>query len=921
MSAYAHPRAALLRLGDDLNRDLSKPFPKHLVSTKFSPPRIGAKHVARADVLAQLQRMQYCRLALVTGSAGYGKTTLLAQWREARLKTGAEVAWLSLTAEDKNYIDFCGALFAAMQRAGMAVEMDLPLESTSASAMDASIAAIVEAAIDLPKDLYLFIDDYQHVEAPLAHRFMQKLLDHGPGNLHFVIASRVAPPLSLSRLRMMNQIVEIESAGLPFDLAETRAFIDENLGPGKINADELTLIQELTSGWPSCLQLIVIMLKNRPDARAMLHDLVWRSSDLQTYLSEEVMAHLPAELAGFAVALSILRRFSPALARAVTDNEHASDLVQRMENENLLIIRVDSDDRSAWYRFHPLFGEFLATRLAQREPEEARELHRRASRWFAAHGQLAEAVRHASAGGDVEFAASVIERSTPAKWSLEYLSPTLHLLEQLPEEALFQHPKLLFMACLTVALTTRPAKAKAWLAHLKTEALAGYPELARSLPLIHAAIAFQHDDTQRMIDALEPHRDASIENPFLQFLLVAELCSAYAAAGRYADAKRMFDLHPIAPAERDNDMALVAQATHASTLLLEGNVREAERQSAALLARSLQAVGRHSISANVSASVLADAWYELDRIDDARETIANRRGLLQSSGPEVMIRTSLCRVRLDLLQEGPDAALAFLQHQAAHFGSMRQPRAVANMLAEQVKVLLLKHDRARALEVAGLLDELARTHAAARGHKAEIASLAALARARLTRDDEPQESLRALQITGEYAQSFGRGRLAALVDLLSATAFAEMKNADGAQACLVRAVESAQRLGLVRTFVDEGAPAGKLLARMVRERTLEGGALRYANELLDRFPESSVSDGTTGSPRRSTGSKLQPVLTQREIEILGLVAQAMSNKRIALALNITLETVKWNLRNIFAKLGVSSRYDAMVWARKQDLIE
>jgi LuxR family maltose regulon positive regulatory protein len=316
--------------------------------------------------------------------------------------------------------------------------------------------------------------------------------------------------------------------------------------------------------------------------------------------------------------------------------------------------------------------------------------------------------------------------------------------------------------------------------------------------------------------------------------------------------------------------------------------------------------------------VLADAYYELDRIDDARETIANRRGLLQSSGPDMLIRASLCRARLDLLQESPDAALSFLQRQIAHMRSMRQVRAVTHLLAEQVKVLLLKGDRTQARETFASLEEIAQAHPAEQGFKAEIPAFAALAKARLLRDEQPEEALRALQITRSHAEAFGRGRLAALADLLSAIIFADLKQTDDALVCLVRAVEAAHRLGLVRTFVDEGAPAGKLLARMVRERKFDGVTLQHATEIIDKFPDSAVTDGPM---RRSSNSKLQPVLTQREVEILGLVAQAMSNKRIALTLNITLETVKWNLRNIFMKLGVSSRYDAMVWARKHELIE
>ncbi|VXC39752.1 ATP-dependent transcriptional regulator, MalT-like, LuxR family [Burkholderia sp. 8Y] len=896
------------------------PFTKHLVSTKFSPPRIGARHVPRTNLLAQLDRVHQAKLALVSGSAGYGKTVLLAQWRQNCLKSGAEVAWLSLSADDGGYADFCTELFAAMQRLGISVETDMPLDDTSAGAMDAAIAAIVEGAVDLPKDVYLIIDDYHHVEAPAAHKFVQKLLDHGPGNLHLVISSRVTPPLSLSRLRMMGQIVEVDSAELPFDLPETRHFLDENLGPGKINADELSLIHELTSGWPSCLQLIVTMLRNRPEARTMLQDLVWRSNDLQTYLSEEIIAHLPEQLTAFAESVSVFRRFNASLAQSVTGQANAADLLKKMEDDNLLTIRIDSDDRMIWYRLHRLFGEFLVTRLERRGRDAVNELHRRGARWFAENGLLAEAMRHASLGNDIEFATGMIERAAPATWNLDYLSPTLHLLDRVPEEVLFRHPRLLFLACLTVSLTSRPAKAKAWLAQLRSGAHPVPPEIERSLPLVEAAIAFQHDDAARMIELLEPVRDAAVENPFLRYMLIAELGVAYRSAGRYADAKRLFDTHPIPLADRNNDMALVAEATLVSNLMFEGRMRDAERLGSALLARSVKAAGHHSISANVCAGLLAGVYYELDRIDDARETIANRRGLLHSSGPDVTIWASLCRARLDLLQEGADAALAFLRQQMSHLQSVGQPRAVSYMLAEQVKVLLVKGDRTGASETAALLDELARTGTPGPQIRDEIVANAALTRARVLRNDDPAEALRALDIVRAHAAGFNRGRLLALVDLLSGAVLADMKRSDDATACLLRAVQAGRELGLVRTFVDEAQIVGKQLGALLRDKRLDASNVGYLEQLVEKLADLAQADDAASLLRRASTSKTEAVLTQREVEILGLVAQAMSNKRIALTLNITLETVKWNLRNIFAKLGVSSRYDAMVWARKQELI-
>lgn len=895
-------------------------FTRHLVSTKFSPPRIGAKHLQRASLLAQLDRIHQCRLALVTGSAGYGKTTLLAQWRQACLKAGADVGWLSLSADDSGYGGFCAALFASLQRLGIPVETDMPLEDASAVAMDMAISAIVEGADALQRDVYLILDDYHLVEASAAHKFMQKLLDHGPGNLHLVLSSRVTPPLSLSRLRVMDQMVELDNAELPFDLPETRLFLDENLGAGKINADELALIQELTSGWPSCLQLIVIMLKSRPDTRSILPHLVWRSSDLQTYLSEEIMAHLPPELTRFAETLSIFRRFNTSLAEFVTGSPHTAELLKRMEDENLLIIRVDSDDRSVWYRFHPLFGEFLATRLERRGTAAVWELHRRGSRWFADNELLAEAIRHASLGEDLEFATAVIERAAPATWSLEYLSPTLHLLDRLPEATLFQHQRLLFLACLTIALTARPAKAEAWLAHLDASGTPTHPDVSGSLPLIRAAIAVQRDDMQRVIELLEPLRDAAMENPFLQYVLLAELAAAYNATGQYANARRLLDAHPIPLADRNNDMALVAETTRITTLMFAGEVREAERIGSLLLARSVKALGRRSISANLCAGGLADAYYELDRIDDARETIANRRGLLQSSVPEVMIRASLCRARLDLLQDSPDAALSFLQQQAGHMRGLRQERAVAHMQAEQVKVLLIKGDRARAADVSASLDELAHAHPAEQGYRAEFPAIAALARARVVMTDYPDRALAALEVVRSHAEEYARGRLLILVDILRGAALDNMERPEEAIASIAKAVEAGHRLGLVRTLVDEGTLAGKLLARLLQEKLLQGPIMQYAQDLLDKFSDAATDDRSTGAGRRPNVPRPQAVLTQREVEILGLVAQAMSNKRIALTLNITLETVKWNLRNIFSKLGVSSRYDAMVWARKHDLI-
>ncbi|KXU82949.1 helix-turn-helix transcriptional regulator [Paraburkholderia monticola] len=896
-------------------------FTKLLIETRFAPPRIGAHHVARTDLLDALAQVRQRALALITGGAGYGKTTLLAQWRQRCLQDHAKVAWLSLTSDDKGFGDFCLVLFAALQKLGVAVDLDVPVEQASAASVDEAASALLAALARQTGELYLILDDYHHVEDPGAHRLVQRLVERCTPNLHLLIASRVTPPLSLGRLRVMDRLVEIGSAQLPFLSPETRSFLEGNLGIGNVSADDTSLVHELTGGWPSCLQLIVIMLRNRPGARTRLRDLVCRSNDLQTWLSEEVIATLPPDLVALAETLSIFRRFNAPLAAFVSGNPAAPALLARMERENLPLQHVELDEHVSWFRFHRLFAEFLITRVERRGAAALAELHRRASHWFAQNDLLAEAVRHANLAGDVTLAAQFIERAAPATWTLSYLAPALNLLERLPRETLFERPRLAQLACLAIALRLRPARAEAGLAQLGVVEGTARASLVRSLPLVRAVIALQRDDTQRTIDLLESH-DADIAgNPFLRYLRLSALTMAYAGAGRHADARKLLETEPIPEADRNNDMMLMAQSTVALSLLLEGDAREAAALASSLYARALHTFGQHSACANVCSAFLADAHYELNRIDDARETLANRHGLLESSGMEVTVLASLCRARLDLLQEDAETALAFLRQQAARFRSLGYERPLALMLAEQVRIHVRNGHSAAAEALLQSLDALAKSHADSRGFLAEIPIAAALAHARVALGSDPARALLALEEARRRALAIGRGRLLTLVDLLAARALASLGRAEDAMASRSRAVQYGCRYGLVRTFLDEGTLARDELALLVQAQPLQGPALAFAQDLLSTWPRVAEAE-SAALPRQDSGARsAKTALTQREIEILSLVAQAMPNKRIALALSITVETVKWNLRNVFAKLGVSRRYDAMVWARTQKLID
>jgi len=301
--------------------------------------------------------------------------------------------------------------------------------------------------------------------------------------------------------------------------------------------------------------------------------------------------------------------------------------------------------------------------------------------------------------------------------------------------------------------------------------------------------------------------------------------------------------------------------------------------------------------------------------------LANRSGILRSSMPDVMGRASICRARITLQQDSPQAALSFLDTQGAHFQVLGLDRLLALILAEQVRVLVLQGESRRAAEVAGRLASLAaaqRPHAEARG---EIDYLVALSRVRLAlAGHDGQLALEALPAVHAYVEQATRGRSWVRAHLLSAQVHALLGQTDALLVSLQQALEAGARMGLVRTVLDEGQGVLGLLARHQDAIAWEPAVAEYVQALLSRetpaqvpSPLACAARNTVDSPRAS--------LTPRELEILGLVAQAMSNKRIALTLNITFGTVKWNVKNILAKLGVSSRYAAITLARQQGLLK
>lgn len=889
---------------------------KLLVSTKFAPPRVGSRYILRTHLIEALERGKNCKLTLVSGSAGFGKTILLAQWRQELMKAGLPVAWLSLSHDERLSPNFCAHLFDALSRLGVPLHDEVLLAGEGVASIDSIVAALINGLAAIDDDLYLILDDYHHVEDPLTHRLVQRLLDHGSGNLHLIIASRAAPPLSLARLRVMGQVAEVECADLPFNLAETRAFLEQNVAGTRFSADEVSEIHNVTHGWPASLQLLAITLKNRPESRAMLYNLATQSANLQNYLSEDVLARLSPDLAQFMESISICRRFNAALAEAVTGNQEATSMLQQIEDENLLMMRAESEDRSPWYRFHPLFAEFLLARLERRGAAVVNALHRRAGVWFAEKGLIVEALRHATLGHDMASAFAIIERSATTTWSLRHLGPMLHLVNNLSPESVESHPRLLYLGALTLAVTGRHNRAADWIAQMQASDPVKTRDTAFRVALASAVSALQRDDTARAMELLESLRSSDARSAFERHYFVSTLATSLAAAGRYADAHRLLDAHSLTPDDYRDDTALVLVAgCRDIVFLLEGRMVEAERAS--IHPRTLELYGRRSLWSTMSGATLASTLYEQNRIDEARELLSNRLHSLGASSPEIMIRAILCQARLDNLEDSAETALALLERQASFFRSMGLDRPFVYACAEQARILIAKGDVQSATQTVDRLEQVAAPHAQADGFRAEIAAVASIARARLELAcGHHDDALRAVRTAQEIADRLNRGSLMTISRLIAAMTLFAAKRTEEAAAELTKALELGCRLSLVRTFLDEGEPLYLLLRQLRDDGPMDSLLAPYVSQLLSHFDESRRS-----LQRSDARADDKTPLTPRELEMVNLIAAGMSNKRIAHTLNIRLETVKWNLKNVFTKLKVSSRYDATIRARRLGLIK
>ena len=881
-----------------------------LLETKLYAPRTTGRLVPRPRLATRLQADAMPRLLLVSAPAGFGKSTMLAQLLHDRPTT----AWLSLDQGDNDPVTFWSYVVAALRSAVPGVGDDAAaLLDAPAPPMTTVLTSLVNELAGVADPVVLVLDDYHLIESVAIHEAMGFLLDHLPAQVHLVIASRADPPLPLARLRARGELVEVRAADLRFTAGEAAAYFD---GMGlRLEADDVAALEGRTEGWIAALQLAALSLRGRDDAAAFIEGFAGDDRYVVDYLVEEVVQRQPEDVRRFLLETSILDRLSGPLCDAVTGQPGGRARLEALDRANLFLVALD--DRRQWYRYHHLFADVLRARLLDEHPDQVPDLHRRASAWHEHDGDTTVAIEHALAGGDTDRAAGLVESVIPALTKERREAQLRRWMEALPEEV-YAHRPVLANGYVGALMSTGEIRgveprlriAERWVEEAGTAPagtlpeglLVALPDQFRKLPgwiKIHrAGLALMVGDVSATVDrareaivVLDPDDDLGHgAATALMGLASWRQGDVAAAEAAYAETIRRF--------ERIGYVAdvLGCAVTMAELQTTMGRLRAAEstfRDGLDLVERETTGPVRGTPDMHVGLSMVHD---ERGDLAAAREHLRLAHELGDHLGlPKHPHRWRIAEARIREADGDVTGALALLDEAElvydGDFSPDVQPVAArrARVWVRQGRAdLALDWARRRGLSSSDDVSYLK-----------EFENLT-LARALLA-DPEPRRSPATTYLGRLLADAEAGDRTGSVLEILVLLSLAHQRDGDHdvALASLARALSLAEPEGYVRTFVDEGAPMQTLL-RAASKRGIEGA---YAERLLR-------AGGAARAQPATTGGLVEP-LSDRERDVLRMLGSELTGPEIARELVVSLNTVRTHTRNIYAKLGVTSRRAAV----------
>ena len=890
-------------------------MPVSLLATKLYVPPLRAQLVQRPRLVERLEeglRLGH-RLTLISAPAGFGKTTLVTAW--LRDATSAST-WLTLDEGDNDPARFTAYLLAALQKIdpniGQAAQA--MLQAPQPPPPEAFLSSLINDLAATPQPFVLILDDYHMLHAPAIHQQMSFLLEYQPPQMHLVLVTREDPPLPLSRLRARGQITEIRQRDLQFTEEEAAGFLRRMMALELSSAD-IAVLQRRTEGWIAGLQLAALSMQQSDDVRRLVADLSGSDRYILGYLVEEVLQRQTPAVQEFLLQTSILDRLTGPLCDAITGREDGRQVLLALDQANLFIVRLDESRQ--WCRYHRLFRDLLR---AQRATLDVAPLHLRAARWYEAHGFLDEAMDHALAATDWDEAERLIVPAAAQAIGQGRFATLNRWLDAVPEARLRQSPDL--------------ATLKGWssLAVGQFEAAESWTDLAEGLLPAGASPASQatvvclrtyfaqfRSDIPRVIElAGRALALLEAEDPYgLRGAALGNLASAQVMMGDIRAATQAYGEMARLGREAGHALSAVGASTSLAWFLhLQGDPREAIALCREALDESVDARGSPIPLAGPVHVALGLIYYDLNELASTREHLVQGLELRKRLGPTTgALQAAFVLAWIRQLAGEEEAALATAR-------AARQEAAQLNMAQANLLVAALEADlqwKQGNLEAVERWAETAGLSPADPPHFLRETEYFTYARFLIAKDRlaEVQTLLVHLE---RYARSSGLQRSLVTVLILQAAAEQAAGHSTEALARLGEALHLAAPGGYVRAFLDEGPAVLELLPGV---RHL---APAFVDSLLGATPaEPSRSPSPSGRGVRGEGScpRGQPLvepLSERELEVLALVAEGLSNREIAGKLFISVGTVKSHVHNICGKLAAGSRTQAAAQARELGLL-
>jgi LuxR family transcriptional regulator, maltose regulon positive regulatory protein len=889
------------------------------LATKIVPVRVGGL-VARPRLLAILSELPAKRLAVIKAPAGFGKSSLAATWAEKLEQSGNYVGWLTIDSDDDEATRFLFYVSQALHHACPDVgagAIGLILENNLIDPA-AILSSLINDLAEIDDDVYLFLEDYHWLRAPRIHQTVAYFLKHAPSHCHVVLTTRTEPPLPLATLRAQNQLIEINSVALRFDMQETQAFLD-NTKPGVLELPDVQLLQRKTEGWPAVLRIISSMRSHTGfGLKEYVHNLSGSQRPIAAYLAE-MLDGLPVELVDFMLRTAVLDRLSAPLCEAVTGSSSSRTILTSLVQRQMLLTPLDND--GVWLRYHTLLAEHLRQRLEADRDIEIPELHRRAALWYASQELWTEAVQHAIAAGDSDRAISWIKNCAMALIKRGDLFTLLEWQRQFPDELMRGQCEVRLAIAWGLSLAQRFDEALKLATDIEGDIAAmRLPEsdLLCECQAIRSVAIVLKDDTERALPLAQDCVNRS-SDPWTANVASNVVRLSHMKAGNL----KQFHATPWIPysVEEDRRNVFASVYRHCLNGLAEErqiHLAAADRHYREGLRIAEQHVGPNSIAAALPASLIARIKYERGQLDEAEASVIDRASLISAgtmldcvwSAYFVIARAAAARMNFERART--------ILERAENQGVARDwGRLSAGAIAEQARLYLNDGRLDEAAACVDRLERLARKHPASRPCAwSEIEWYHKLTRAHLlgqqARPDEAISVLQQLQREAEAMQH--RQFLICIAIRLSAVQLSAGKVAE-AMNRFHRVLAACGAAGLYQTVLDEGPVISKLLQTTQESGKVKADLIPYVDRLV-----AGLRRGGQDHLASTSGAQILSALSPRETDILTLIAEGLSNKEIARNLDIGPETVKSHIKSVFTKLGVERRAHAVSRAQTLGLV-